>query len=180
MRSSLLLGVLAFVLLSPGPAGAKVFLGKKEALAWAFPEADRIESRSHVLDDAQKQRVEARARASLDSRLVTVHTAHRDDRVLGHAFIDVHTVRTLPEAILIVVTPEGTVRSLRLLAFHEPSEYQPSQRWLEQFPGRRAGEKLRLGREVHGIAGSTLSAQAVTRAVRRALALWSELVAGKP
>ena len=43
--------------------------------------------------------------------------AEQAGRVLGYAVIDVHNVRTLPEAFMVVLSPEGEVRSLRLLAF---------------------------------------------------------------
>ncbi|MCJ7726406.1 MAG: hypothetical protein MUP76_08490, partial [Acidimicrobiia bacterium] len=41
-------------------------------------------------------------------------------------FIETHQVRTLPETILIVINPEGRVRGVHMLAFHEPPEYGPS------------------------------------------------------
>ena len=91
--------------------------------------------------------------------------------------IDVHNVRTLPEAFLIVLTPEGDVDRLRVLAFHEPMEYLPPEKWLDQFPGVNGDRSLRVGRDVHGIAGSTLTAYAVTGGIRRAIALYRTLLA---
>jgi hypothetical protein len=87
-----------------------------------------------------------------------------------------HTVRTLPEAFLVVLTPEGEVRSLRLLAFHEPTEYQPTERWYGQFERKSQQSTLRLGDDIHGIVGATLSARATTLGVRRALAFYEILV----
>ncbi len=151
------------------PAAGEVFASKQEALASAFPDADRIEHRSAALDDAEAERVQSAARAPLESRLVTLYTAWKDDQPVGYAFIDVHTVRTLPEAFLVVLTPEGRVRSVRMLAFYEPPEYLPSERWLAQFASGDADE-------IHGIAGSTLSSRAVRGGVRRSLALFELLV----
>jgi hypothetical protein len=149
---------------------------KQEALAWAFPGADRVDSQSFVLTDDQLRRVEERARSKLDSKLVTLYTGVAGGAVLGYAVIDVHTVRTLPEAFLVVLGPGGEVQRLRVLAFHEPQEYMPPHRWLNQFEGKDAAAPLRLQRDVHGIAGATLSSQAVTGGVRRALALHEILV----
>lgn len=160
-----------------GPASAKVFYSKSEAIELAFPGADRIEKRTHVIDDAQAGRIEAMSRGRLESRLVSVWTGYQEDQVVGHAFIDIHTVRTLPEAFLVVLTPEGKVRSLRVLAFYEPQEYMPPEGWLTQFGGRNDREAMRVHAGIHGIAGSTLSARAVTSGVRRSLALFEVLVA---
>lgn len=157
-------------------AQAKVFYSQKEALELAFPGADRVDRRSEALDDPAAERVEKLSRARLESRIVTLYTGVKDGEVMGYAFIDVHNVRTLPEAFLVVLSPDGSVRSLRLLAFYEPEEYKPSDRWLRQFDDRRLERSLRLGGEIHGIAGSTLSSRAVTGGVRRALALYELLV----
>jgi hypothetical protein len=169
---------IAFAAGLASPATAKVYLSRREALAWAFPQADRIDERSHVLTREQAQLVESRAGAKLDSRIVKLYTAYLGDEVQGYAFIDIHTVRTLPEAFLVVLTPEGEVRTLRVLAFYEPSEYLPPERWLEQFDRRRLDDQTHVGGAIHGIAGSTLSANAVTGGVRRSLALYEVLVKG--
>jgi hypothetical protein len=170
---------LAIVAAAAPAATAKVFHNKTDALALAFPDADRIESRTFVLDDEQVRRIQELARAPLDSKVVTVHTGWRGDAVLGFAVIDVHDVRTLPEAFMVVLTPDGRVRSLRILAFHEPLDYLPPQRWYDQFEGKDLDQPLKLGDDVHGVIGATLSARATTNGVRRALALYRVLLAGE-
>jgi hypothetical protein len=173
--------VLALLLsLVAAPAAAGAFYSKKEALALAFPDADRIDDETFVLDDTQVSAIEALAHAPVESRLVTLYTGYRGDQLIGHALIDVHTVRTHPEAFLVVIDPAGSVRSLRVLAFYEPEEYLPPDRWLRQFDQQALTEDLRLQGRIHGIAGSTLSARAVTGGVRRALALYEVLVNQSP
>ena len=75
-----------------------------------------------------------------------------------------------------VLSPDGEVRTLRILAFHEPLDYMPSDRWYAQFEAKDTRSQLRLGNDIHGIVGATLSAQATTRGVRRALAIYQVLV----
>jgi Na+-translocating ferredoxin:NAD+ oxidoreductase RnfG subunit len=157
-------------------ARAAVFASKQAALAEAFPDADRIEEKSFVLTRDQAQAIELRSQAPLERQIWTLYSAYRGNALLGSAVIDVRNVRTLPEALLIVIAPDGSVRSLRVLAFHEPSEYQPSARWLAQMDGKRLGPDLHLKRAIHAIAGATLSSQAVTRSVRTALALYQVLL----
>jgi Na+-translocating ferredoxin:NAD+ oxidoreductase RnfG subunit len=168
--------LLAAALLFASGARGEVFASASEAIAAAFPGA-RIERRAVLLDDSQARAVEQRAQAKLESRVATLHTAWRDDRVVGYAFVDVHPVRTLPEALLVVISPEGRVVQTRMLAFHEPHDYLPPARWLKQFEQRELTPELRVGGTVHGIAGATLSTRAVTNGVRRALALYAVLVA---
>ena len=103
----------------------------------------------------------------------------RGDAILGWALIDVRTVRTHAEAFMVVLSPEGSVRTVRMLAFHEPLDYLPPDRWYQQFENKTQAEPLRVGRDVHGITGATLSARATTDGVRRALAIHQVLLAGE-
>ena len=53
---------------------------------------------------------------------------------------------------------------------------KPSNRWLDQFRGKSLSPRLRLGDELDGITGATYSANAVTGAVRRALAIYEVIL----
>ena len=160
-------------------ANAKVFYSQSEALALAFPDAEKVESNTFILDDDQIERIESLAKCELDSKLVKIYTGMREGKVLGYALIDVHNVRTLPEAFMVVLNPTGEVRSLRVLAFHEPLEYKPTNRWYSQFDNRSIDAPLRVGGDIHGVVGATLSTRATTRGVRRALAYYEVLLQGE-
>ena len=167
-------------LASVDTAGATVFHSQKEAIALAFPDAERIEDETFVLTAEQARRVEELAKAPVETKLVRIWRGLRGEEVQGYALIDVHTVRTHPEAFMVVLSPEGSVRSVRILAFHEPLDYLPAERWYRQFDGRSLGDALRVGGDVHGIVGATLSAQATAQGVRRALALYRVLIGKEP
>jgi Na+-translocating ferredoxin:NAD+ oxidoreductase RnfG subunit len=167
---------LALLVLQSSSADAKVFYSRQQALDLAFPEADRIEKRTFILTSEQVEQIEKRARSSLDTKLVTLYTGFKNGGVMGYAHIDVHTVRTKSEGLMVVLDSQGRVRSLRVLAFHEPLEYLPTERWYRQFDDKSLVEPLRVGRDVHGIVGATLSARAATRGVRRTLAYYDILI----
>jgi len=170
------MGLGVFLFLSPISSFSKVFYAKDEALKVAFPEADRVEMRTFILKNAEIQRAEQLARARIESKLFTFYVGKKAGAVIGYAAIDTHTVRTLPETFMVVLSPEGRVRTALILAFHEPLEYLPTERWYEQFAQKSLADALRVGGDVHGIVGATLSAQATARGVRRALALHAVLV----
>ncbi len=179
MRSRVVGLLILLVFAVPTSAFATVYHSRSEALELAFPSADRIESKTYILNPDQVERIQQSSRGEVESKLVKVYTGMKGDEVLGYAFIDTHTVRTMPEAFMVVLSPNGIVRSLRVLAFYEPREYQPNNRWYAQFEQVSAGQSLRVGGDIHGIAGATLSARATTRGVRRALAFYEILVASE-
>jgi Na+-translocating ferredoxin:NAD+ oxidoreductase RnfG subunit len=167
--------LIAFAIIATS-ADAKVFFTQKQALALAFPDADRIEQATWVLTPEQVDAIQKQARSRLDSRLVSLHTAWRGGQVIGYAHIDVHTVRTKSEGFMIVLDPDGHVRSVRVLAFYEPLDYLPSERWYDAFIGKGRDDGLRIGRDVDAVSGATLSAQAATEGVRRMLAYYTVLL----
>jgi hypothetical protein len=167
-------------LLLARPAGAKVFHTQKEALALAFPTADRVDEKTFVLTEEQLERIQKLARSRIDSRLVTVYTGWSGDRLLGYAHIDVHTVRTKPEGFLVVLGADGRVEQVRVLAFYEPLDYLPPQRWYDRFVSMGRDDALRLGRDVDAVSGATLSARAAAEGVRRMLAYWVVLLEPAP
>jgi hypothetical protein len=164
--------------LGPPRARATAFLAKDEALALAFPAADRVEDRILFVSDEQKAEIERLARAPLESKLWTVHVGWKDGAVQGYAIIDSHIVRTLPETFMVVLDPKGAVQRVEVLAFHEPQEYLPTPRWMAQFNGRVLDDDLKLRAGIQGITGATLSAQAMTAGVRRVLAIYAVLLGG--
>jgi FMN-binding protein len=170
-----LIGVLILAVLAAGlagDAGAKVFYAMEQALQSAFPDASTIEKETLFLSEPEVHQVESLARARLESRMIPVHVGKHDQKIVGYAMVDVHIVRTQPEAVLVVLEPNGAVASTVLLAFHESLDYLPPGRWLRQFDRKTLGPDLALGQEIAAITGATLSASGVTDSVRRALAVY--------
>jgi hypothetical protein len=168
--------VLAGMLAMGSSARAGALLAKDEALARAFPGAT-VETKTAFLTEAQCAAVRERTGREPSSKLFTYYEARRDDHVVGRAAIATHVVRTLPEAFLVVLTPDAKIDRVLMLAFYEPPEYRPPDRWLEQFAGRRGDDGVgwRVGREVHGLTGATLTSHAVTGAIREILAIFEAL-----
>lgn len=167
------LALLASVLAIPSTR-AKVFLKQDQALKLAFGENARVERKTVYLTETQMARVREVAGKSVKvpSAMVTTYDGHAPSgEWVGTAYFESHRVRTLPETVMIVVSVDGTVSRVEILAFTEPEEYKPKDAWLDQFRGLPLDRELALRRGVHGITGATLSAEAITEAVRRTLAI---------
>lgn len=158
------------------PAWGKVLRSREEALALAFPGAERVETRLFTLTAEEAKQAATRSSTQITSQQVTMYVGRQGGEILGYAFLDTRNVRTLPGAFLVVISPAGAVQKVMVVAFHEPEEYLPPERWLQQFEHQPLGPELQLHRSIHGIAGATLSSQAVTNAVRASLALFHILI----
>ena len=155
-------------------ASAKVLLTRDDALAKAFPNA-QVKRVEVFLTKDQIARAQNAAGRKLDKKIVYRYEAYVDDQLVGVAYFDAHRVRTLPEILMIAVTPAGTIKEIDVLSFKEPMEYLPKRRWYEQFLNQKLDLDLRVGRDIDGVVGATLTARATSQAVRRTLAIHSVL-----
>ncbi|MFQ5680071.1 MAG: FMN-binding protein [Gemmatimonadota bacterium] len=160
-------------LLLPGGLAGQTFLTQEEALRLAFPEPASIERRTAFLEESglEAARRLAGADVPVKQRIVTYYVGKEGERVLGFAYFDAHRVRTLPEVLMVLVSPEARVERIEVLKFGEPREYLPPARWLGQFENAGLEDRLASGGEIINLTGATLTSRAVTRAARRVLAL---------
>lgn len=165
---------LALVLLAlPGLASAQQLLTPEEALRLAFPQATAIERRTAFLGEREVEAARQRAGRGVEVKtgVVTYYVGKRGSTELGVAYFDVHPVRTLPEVLMVVVSPQSAIERVEVLRFAEPPEYRAPEGWLKQLEGKRLTSELSLRRGVVNMTGATLTSHAVTRAARRVLAL---------
>lgn len=168
--------ILTILLLSGvTPGFAKIFYSKNEALELAFGKDTQVEQISLFPDEQQVAKIQELAKTKLDSGLFTFYAGKEKDKVLGYAAIETGTVRTKPETLMIVLTPEGELSNVTTLAFHEPPEYQVPERWYEKLYKRPLSE-MDFNKGVDGISGATLSTRAAVSSVRKVMAIFQVMV----
>jgi len=160
-------------------ASARVLLTRDEALRQIFGSKAQVSVRSAYLTDGQMDSVRRRAQAPFTQRRVTYYVV-QSDSALGTAFVDQGIIRSQTGTILIALDPGGRVRAVEILAWNEPDDFLPSERWLERARGLSRPANTRPGDAMPHIAGATLSARAITAAIRRAMALREILAIDAP
>ena len=176
-RSALVVAALVGALCAP--AGAETLMTEKAALERAFAGV-APERRTIYLTEQQIAAVEKAARSKMPSAIVTVFEARAEGRVTGRAILDTHLVRTMPETLLTVVEPDGRLRMALVLQFGEPPDYLPREGWLKTLEGKALDDDMWPGRGVRRVTGSTLTVQALTEALRRALAIHRLILSTTP
>jgi hypothetical protein len=144
---------------------------QQEALTWAFPGC-QFTRREFFLTEAQAATVRTLSKTELPGQWYVGYEARRESQLLGVGFFDTHRVRTENETALVAVGADGSVKRVEVILFREPQEYAPKPSWSNQFQGRTLNEDLSLKRDIRPLAGATLTANALTGACRRCLALW--------
>ena len=161
----------ALLVAVPSAAGAKVYMTQEEALRVAFPAAVQVERKTLYLSEADAQKIGKEAGSPLNGRVFSYYVGKKDSAIVGYAYFDSHIVRTLPEAIMVLVQPDGRIGRIEILSFAEPEDYFPRDAWRQQFVGKGLDPDLALRRGIRGLTGASLTAEAITAACRRVLAL---------
>jgi hypothetical protein len=161
---------LALGSIPPASVFAEVLLTEARALERAFPGV-KAERRTLYLTEDQVTAIEKTARSRMPSAIVTVYEVRSEGEVLGRAVLDTSVVRTMPATVLSVIAPDGTLKMALVLQFTEPPDYLPREGWLKTIEGHALDDDLWPGRGVRRVTGATQTVQALTDAVRRALAL---------
>ena len=101
----------------------------------------------------------------------TVLRVSRGDSLLGFAAVGNVIGKDQPITFLVAVDHQDRLKDIDILVYREPYggevAYEP---WRRQFRGHAANDSLRVGKEIRGISGATISVHAVTMGVKRMLA----------
>lgn len=175
MKQFRVLLLLAMTVASISLSYSGVFYSKDEAMKLAFGDDATVEMKSLFPTDEEVAQIEQLAKVKLDSKMFSFYVGKKQDSVVGYAAIESHNVRTKPETLLVVLDPNGNLRQVVTLAFHEPPEYQPPERWFNQLTNHSLDE-LSFGKDIQGVAGATLSTRAALNSARKVLAIFQVML----
>ncbi len=155
-----------------------IFGGEKrtpeKVLREIFPGAE-IEIKNIILTKDEVKKLKQLTRRDVESRFISAYIAKKEGKVIAYGFVDMHRVRTKPEVLLFVLSPDGKIQLIEVLAFYEPPEYAPPPRWLELFKGKSIENPPKYRKDIPNITGSTLTARAISKSAYKILVLWKIL-----
>ena len=112
--------------------------------------------------------------ARVDSLAVgtdTVLKVSRADSLLGFAVVRNVTGKDQPITFLVAVDAANRLKDVDVLVYRESYGGEVAyEAWRRQFRGKSTADPLQVGRDIRTISGATISVNAVTLGVRRALA----------
>jgi len=105
--------------------------------------------------------------------LIAADTAYRiarADTVLGFAVVRAVKGKDQPITFLVATDTADRLRDIDILLYREPYGGEVAyDAWRRQFRGKSTDDALQVGRDIRTISGATISVNAVTLGVRKAL-----------
>ena len=100
----------------------------------------------------------------------TVLRVARADTLLGFALVRAVKGKDQPITFLVAIDTADRLKDIDILVYREPYGGEVAyEAWRRQFRGKSAQDTLEVGRQIRSISGATISVNAVTLGVRRAL-----------
>ncbi len=94
----------------------------------------------------------------------------RGDSLLGYAVVRNVKGKDQPITFLVAIDTADRLKDIDILVYREPYGGEVAyEAWRRQFRGKSAQDTLEVGRQIRSISGATISVNAVTLGVRRAL-----------
>ncbi len=174
LKAFILLGTLVSALHSA------LLISPIEAMQQSFGIEMKISKKNHLLSRKIAAEVQQEAKVKLTTKIYRVFKASKENVVTGYGVLITRKVRSKDAAVLYLITPDGILKGIEIVAFHEPSEFIPSKRWIEQFESKSAADPLRVGKDIPTISGATLSARNITESARIALSVFQHVIKNRP
>jgi hypothetical protein len=166
-------------------AQAGIFLTLDEAPRAVFPEGTSIEQRRVPSTPQLREALVAElgpTKPTFWEPDYVLFTVRKDGHLLGYAVVVEEIGKHRPITFVVGVRPDGAVQDVALMVYREPYGGEVRYpRFLAQYRGKNLTAPLLPFRDIRNITGATLSAEAIGRGVRKALALLSalSLIGGK-
>lgn len=139
-------------------------------------EHDIVRLRSKRVTKAEVIAIRARLGRRIRLRKVTFYEAVKDEVIVAVAYTSAEVGRHGVIRYVAYLGPEGSVTRVQVTEQHEVRGASVSgDRFLSQFVGKSADDKISVGVDVDAISGATISSKALTRGVRKAIVLWESI-----
>ncbi len=169
-----MLAALGLLVLKPFPAGGAVYMTAEEALRQILPEGREFIRETVTLTNEQKAWISELLGKQIKETAYTFYRGTGSDPAvtIGHAVVLNVIGKERPITFMIGISPQARIIGLEVLVYRESqgSEIR-SKRFMKQFIGKTVEAPLKLGRDIDGISGATLSSRSTAYAVKKALAL---------
>ena len=159
------------------PAEARKYLTREQAEKICFPNADKVEWKSHRYTQSEITAIYKASNLKVIDMGIWYGVALKENKIIGVLAFDRSTGKHEFIDYIVALTPEGKVKQIEILEYRESWGYEVRREgWRKQFTGKDSTSKLKLNDGIHNISGATLSCRGITRGVKRICHTWEVLL----
>jgi len=120
------------------------------------------------IPDEIKSTAEKRSQLRFMRDQIYIWEISRNEKMIGLAYLDNVKGKSQPITYAVFFDSQGIVEESHIIKYREPIGGEVSnQYWLNQFFGKSWESDYKIGPDIDGISGATISVNAVTRGIHR-------------
>ena len=144
------------------------YLSVAQAQKLMFPAASAFISQPVALSAEQLQAISKAAGTRADPAQWNVFAARSGDVLLGYVITDAVIGKFQAINYAVGFGADGAIRDVEILSYREEHGGEVrTHAWRTQFEGKTGASPLRIGEDIQGISGATMSCTHVTDGIRR-------------
>lgn len=151
----------------------------KAVIANLLADAHYIKEEIKVLTQKQWDAVEENAKVEFHPAFDGKYhffVGEKDGQIVSYAVIDIVYGKRGPIQYMLSLDPAGKIKDVILLD-HSERLGKPAamRRFLRQFKGKTARDRLRLKKDIHAVTGATVSSRSISNGIRKAVHVFNEI-----
>jgi len=162
--------VVLLVLLLAGLSYGGLIIKPDEAVKNIFPDYE-IHKKSVMIDRKTKQEIQKKYKTKMKTSIFRIYLIKKDGKVVGYGILHSHRVRTKKETVLFILDKECRIKDIEIIAFYEPPEYIPPEKWLKNFENKGKDQIPAIKKNIPNVTGATLSSRVITDASRQVIGI---------
>ena len=140
----------------------------EEKISSIFPgDIDFEMSKVDIPNDIKSQ-IEVEVKQSFFADELYIWKITQDSDIKGYAVLDNVYGKSLPITFLVIFDKEFNILNTSIIKYREPyGGGVSSESWNNQFVGRDSDSSYKVGKDINGISGATISVKSVSTGIRK-------------
>ena len=103
-------------------------------------------------------------------------TISQNDTTIAYAFIDNVKGKSMPITFMVILDKNGSIINTSIIKYREAYGGEvDNERWLAQFVNRNNNSSYKIGKNIDGITGATISVNSLSKGIQKIVLLFSHI-----
>jgi Na+-translocating ferredoxin:NAD+ oxidoreductase RnfG subunit len=153
---------------------ASIILDKcKENIQTIFSKDDSLEQIIWSIPTKIKKEIEIQTKQRFFRNNLHIWKIYKNNSIIGTAILDNVLGKSMPISFLVIFNLNGQILNTKIIKYREPYGGEISSlNWLNQFTNRTDSSSFKIGKEIDGISGATISVNSVSIGIHKLALLY--------
>lgn len=147
-----------------------------EAINKTFEENVTIVYDKYTVPQKLKNQIETKVKQKFYNESLYIIKIKNSNNLKAVALLDNVLGKELPITFLVIFNRDGSILKTEIVKYREPyGGAVQTENWTSQFTGKDINSGFKVGQDIDGISGATISVKSVTKGVKKLTLLYKEI-----